>query len=1113
MRALLAATGLLLLISLSSSTLTAQSTPSIPQAPATPEEVSAARSNTSPKFDTIGVEADKAARGLLGVPTAGPVEKEPAIPADIKFPQTGDVEDANSSALQLGPQASVLYDAKSIGLDKDGSHYTFTGDVVLLGAGYVITADEVQVAAVTKDLYAKGHVLIIHQNQVFSGDSIHLKWETSDFVIDNAMLVASDPTKIREVSQSILGLTPQELEYEAAKKSRLEKLEKDRNDLRESFRKSPATEPDAQTLDKYTRLLEQDHVTEKSLAPSLAQQDVDKRKRFERRRVFWEKGRAEASKSKVPATLYFRLRGQSLERKDGNTYIAKDAIFTPCICADDESPAWGFQADEIVAQQEGYINLKHPILTIKGIPIIYLPFLKLPMKAQRQSGFLMPSFQSGQPKNGFVYSQPVFFDFGPNADTTLTTDMFQKRGTRLGLDTRYEARSASGFQFQYESIRDRSFLETNSYRRDLSNYFTKAQTVCDPNTLAPADYRACVQGHRTYEDGLKNTLSPAENTWRGKEVWSGRYSLAPRLSFVTKGQVVSDHRYLEDLYLPEEIVTAFAPKSYANAFSTSKAKVNFDGKDFFLGLKSSYGDNSLQTKQYTGLQEPVSLDFQSRYFRIFPASWWKTPTYGEIRVSSIRIEDHGTADLATDTILPPNSTLGSGNWNRAAINFVTPLSTEGIVKVDHFAEAEVRYVNHNDLDVKTSTIRSWKTGINLNLPVDGLGKLPGLFQPKNPDNGVRYGRHIMNWGLTFSERPVVVRDGPYGDLKDAKGAPVVYFPSDRNKLFIDDQDVADEDIMVAHRRITLSTSHRWRFFDRVDLALPPATKKVDVYEKEVDNLQEQAKRDLMSVKDLAVRSIDEMVRRNENGRTDWLIRRYQNTDQNSLEPVHLSSQITYDGAQEKLRKKQISDNTSLEESAKGANPDQVTTLRNQEVSYYNLPEAWIGPTSSLGLNFKGFSLDTSAFYDIYKRTSTSVSFALGLPTFYSTQFGLRYVIEKTPVVDLTTQDLNFARTKTATVGLASGIIPHVTIGANLIRRQVEGQALQYATSYQVGYDDKSGCWGLRFIREKDLNQLEEDANYILQLAVIFLGNRRGADISPGLEREIRGNNAVDRQRQ
>ncbi len=1047
---------------------------------------------------------------LQGVPTVDGVAKPAQAPAnpDFKVPVNAAELKANASTLELGSgnNSSVLYDGKLLKVDQNAQQYSLSGDVVFIGAGYVITADDVKVNYPAKEMTATGHVLVIHQNQVFTGERIFMKWETGDFTIEKAVLVASDPNKIREVSEKILGLTTQELEYETAKKTRLEDIAKDREKLREDFRKSPAQTPDQELLERYTRLLEEDTMTANSVAPSLAQRDQMRRRRFEERRVFWELGRAQALKSKVPATVYFRLQGESLERKDGNTYTAQDAIFTPCICADDETPAWGFQADKIVAEQEGYINLKHPVLTIKGVPIIYLPYLKLPLKAQRQSGFLIPSFQSSS-RNGFVYTQPVFFDFGPNADTTLTSDIFQKRGTRVGAEARYEASQHSGIRYEIDTIRDHQWLDQANYRRDLLEFY-QAHPVCtNPDPVANA---SCMQLEDTTH------LSPPNNTWRGKQDWDGRYNIAPRLSFVTKGKVVSDHRYLDDLYIPQEIVTAFAPKANANAFSNAKAKLDFDGEDFYAGLRTAYGDNSIVDKQYAGQQIPASLNFQSRYFRLFPASWWTTPSYGEIRAGSVQIQDRGlpeTSMIKPPATLAPGQTsnqLGSGNWNRIGFNVITPISTDGIFKIDHFADAEVRYIEARGFDDKNSTIRTWKTGINLNLPIDGLGRLPDFMQPKE---GTRYGQHIMNWGLSFSIRPSVARDGPYGDLKNANGAPLVYFQSDRERLFIDDQDVLDEDTMVKHKRVTLSTQHRWRIFDRVDQALPATTDKVDEYDSEMANLQEQARRELMSVKDRAVRSADEMYRTDPNGSTDWLIRRYKTTDQDAIEPVNFAASITYDGYQETLRKEQLRANDQLEEQAIAAGPAAAPGIRAQKVTYTQLPESWIGPSASLGLNYKGLTLDSSVLYNIYERTSTSVGFGLGLPTFYSTQVGLRYSLAKQAQPDPVTEDLNYLRTKTTTFGLASGAIKYVTLGVNLIREQVEQRKVRYATSYQIAYDDKSGCWGIQFLREKDLSQLEEQANYILQVAVIFLGNRRGADVSPGIERVVRGEKAIEREKQ
>jgi lipopolysaccharide assembly outer membrane protein LptD (OstA) len=77
----------------------------------------------------------------------------------------------------------------------------------------------------------------------------------------------------------------------------------------------------------------------------------------------------------------------------------------------------------------------------------------------------MPGFQSGNQNNGFVYTQPVYFAFADNYDSTITTDFFQKRGARVGVDFRYKARKHSGFELNLESIRDAVWLQSRVDRR------------------------------------------------------------------------------------------------------------------------------------------------------------------------------------------------------------------------------------------------------------------------------------------------------------------------------------------------------------------------------------------------------------------------------------------------------------------------------------------------------------------------------------------------------------------------------------------------------------------------------------------------------------------------
>ena len=99
------------------------------------------------------------------------------------------------------------------------------------------------------------------------------------------------------------------------------------------------------------------------------------------------------------------------------------------------------------------------------------------------------------------------------------------------------------------------------------------------------------------------------------------------------------------------------------------------------------------------------------------------------------------------------------------------------MRVDHFSEIELRQIQHKGLESGSSSINTWRSGLTVNLPIDGMAPLPNMFQdPENPDQ-TKYLHHIMNWALTYSARPSVARRGPYAN-QDENGASLVYFATD-----------------------------------------------------------------------------------------------------------------------------------------------------------------------------------------------------------------------------------------------------------------------------------------------------------------------------------------------
>jgi LPS-assembly protein len=83
------------------------------------------------------------------------------------------------------------------------------------------------------------------------------------------------------------------------------------------------------------------------------------------------------------------------------------------------------------------------VLYFKNVPILASPYLTFPLKKERKSGFLLPTF--GNTSNtGFDYTQPYYFNIAPNYDATLQTRAMSKRGVQLGGEFRYLGSSYSG---------------------------------------------------------------------------------------------------------------------------------------------------------------------------------------------------------------------------------------------------------------------------------------------------------------------------------------------------------------------------------------------------------------------------------------------------------------------------------------------------------------------------------------------------------------------------------------------------------------------------------------------------------------------------------------------
>jgi LPS-assembly protein len=129
----------------------------------------------------------------------------------------------------------------------------------------------------------------------------------------------------------------------------------------------------------------------------------------------------------------FHLSGQQIEKEGQFEYSVKEGSFTTC---DGEIPDWKFSANEVDITVGGYARAKHVWFHIKDVPVLYVPYLTFPVKAERESGLLAPSFGYSSNK-GTRASMAWYQVIDRHMDATIYLDYLSEIGLGKGLEYRY----------------------------------------------------------------------------------------------------------------------------------------------------------------------------------------------------------------------------------------------------------------------------------------------------------------------------------------------------------------------------------------------------------------------------------------------------------------------------------------------------------------------------------------------------------------------------------------------------------------------------------------------------------------------------------------------------
>ena len=332
---------------------------------------------------------------------------------------------------------------------------------------------------------------------------------------------------------------------------------------------------------------------------------------------------------------YFKA--SKMEKLGTNNYILDNATITGC---EGSNPDWSFTAGHAEIEYGEKFIAKNVRANIKGVPVLYLPYLAWPIKVKRESGFLIPDVGTSSDL-GFIVTPKYFFNIDVDKDATVGLNVFTKKGAQSLSEFRYAKSDKENIYLAGEFLHDYD-SEANKDNRwkivNKSNLFFNDQLELRLNTNYVSDFRY----RRDFDDYSINQIEEyAENKYIN-EMRGNYYSKYADISMRYRDDM---HFYdLEDGFMKEHLVRKpnfIIEKNY------------IDAKLLFIDYKFDYNnvkaarriydvkeeaDDSLtkEFKRYNGLvklYKPINVHFGTLTpsFRQYYTRWNDSNFgYGEV---------------------------------------------------------------------------------------------------------------------------------------------------------------------------------------------------------------------------------------------------------------------------------------------------------------------------------------------------------------------------------------------------------------------------------------------------------------------------------------------------
>jgi LPS-assembly protein len=200
----------------------------------------------------------------------------------------------------------------------------------------------------------------------------------------------------------------------------------------------------------------------------------------------------------------FMITGRTIIKTGADTYRIEGAFISAC---EGKRPKWSFLSSKASLTVDKTARLHQVRFKIKGIPVLYFPYVILPMEKKTRSSGFMPFHIGSSTTKGNVFSVGYFQTLGPSYDATFYGEYFSERGIGIGGIFRARPNPQTHLEVSVFGINDK--LGQGG-----------AHVVADGESLLKYDFRAVARVNistsfefrQAFSDTFRSATIPQENS-------------------------------------------------------------------------------------------------------------------------------------------------------------------------------------------------------------------------------------------------------------------------------------------------------------------------------------------------------------------------------------------------------------------------------------------------------------------------------------------------------------------------------------------------------------------------------------------------------------------------